>query len=111
MSSLLARASITCYSFHAVCITDDRIRLSVSSVQECAQPYLHSGHAPYYMKPPILEYCTLKNAFIFFQAVTFAVAAAPNPTAAAAATLGRRLRPLRPRTRQTCCRGRVLPSR
>jgi hypothetical protein len=46
--SLLARAGITCYSFAAVCITGDRIGLSGSRAQECAQPYLHSGHAPYY---------------------------------------------------------------
>jgi hypothetical protein len=46
--SLLARAGITCYSFHAVCITADRIGLTAAAVQECAQPYLHSGHAPYY---------------------------------------------------------------
>jgi hypothetical protein len=48
MCSLLARAGITCYSFHALCITADRIGLTVVAVQECAQPYLHSGHAPYY---------------------------------------------------------------
>jgi hypothetical protein len=46
--SLLARAGITCYSFHALCITADRIGLTAAAVQECAQPHLHSGHAPYY---------------------------------------------------------------
>jgi hypothetical protein len=46
--SLLARAGITCYSFHALCITTDRIGLTAAAVQECAQPHLHSGHAPYY---------------------------------------------------------------
>jgi hypothetical protein len=46
--SLLARAGITCYSFHAVCITADRIGLTAAAEQECAQPHLHSGHAPYY---------------------------------------------------------------
>jgi hypothetical protein len=50
MCSLLARACITCYSFHALCITADRIGLTAVAVQECAQPYLHSGHAPYYKK-------------------------------------------------------------
>jgi hypothetical protein len=46
--SLLALAGITCYSFHAVCISGNRIGLSASRAQECAQPYLHSGNAPYY---------------------------------------------------------------
>jgi hypothetical protein len=46
--SLLACAGITCYSFHAVCITADRIGCTAAAVQECAQPQLHSGHAPYY---------------------------------------------------------------
>jgi hypothetical protein len=46
--SLLARAGITCYSFHDVCITGNLIGLSGLLAQECAQPYLHSCHAPYY---------------------------------------------------------------
>jgi hypothetical protein len=48
MCSLLARAGITCFSFHALCITADRIGLTAAAVQECAQPHLRSGHAPYY---------------------------------------------------------------
>jgi hypothetical protein len=36
------------HSFHALCITADRIGLTAAAVQECAQPHLHSGHAPYY---------------------------------------------------------------
>jgi hypothetical protein len=45
---LLACACLTCYSFHAICITGDRIGLSVLRAQECAQPHLHSDQAPYY---------------------------------------------------------------
>jgi hypothetical protein len=44
--SLLARAGITCYSFHAVCITPDRIGLTAAAVQERAQPYLHAVTHP-----------------------------------------------------------------
>jgi hypothetical protein len=44
--SLLARAGITCYSFHAVCITADRIGLTPVAVQERAQPYLLSVTHP-----------------------------------------------------------------
>jgi hypothetical protein len=44
--SLLARAGITCYSFHAVCITADRIGLTAAAVQERAQPSLHAVTHP-----------------------------------------------------------------
>jgi hypothetical protein len=50
---LLARAGITCYSFHALCITADRIGLTAAAVQECAQPHHHSGHAPYYNRQTV----------------------------------------------------------
>jgi hypothetical protein len=48
--SLLACARFTCYSFHAVCITGNRVGLSASRCSRvcCAQPHLHSDHAPYY---------------------------------------------------------------
>jgi hypothetical protein len=59
--SLLARAGITCYSFHASCITADRIGLTAVAVQECAQPYLHSGHAPYYIGYSNMARTTLPN--------------------------------------------------
>jgi hypothetical protein len=59
--SLLARAGITCYSFHAVCITGDRIGLSALCAQECAQPYIHSGHAPYYIEGGA-DYAITENA-------------------------------------------------
>jgi hypothetical protein len=73
--SLLARAGITCYSFHAVCITADRIGCTAGAVQECAQPCLQSGHAPYYSwcKPPknFVTECRLRNKI--FQRIAHAI--------------------------------------
>jgi hypothetical protein len=69
--SLLARTGITCYSFHAVCITGYRIGLSGLLAQECPQPYLHSGHAPYYIYNQFLCYLTCTNNQFFSRTLEY----------------------------------------